>query len=296
MDLRLLRSFIAVAEELHFGRAAARVYVAQSTLSQQIRELEDQHGVQLFERTRRSVALTDIGRLFLPYARRVLCEAERAAEALQAAQGGLVGHLRIGYETELMRGALPDVIRAFREAAPAVTLELREVQTGKQTDALRGYEIDIGFLLLPVDKAGLVVQAFEAAPLVVLVPSAHRLAGHSMVTLRDLQDEPHVMWARETAPGAYDAYIAACTAEGFEPRIIQTVWHVESCLGLVAAGLGVAPADELVASIPRTGVAVVPIQPEATVVRGIARRAGKPGPVLERFLAVCNTVHPHTKA
>lgn len=296
MDLRLLRSFIAVAEELHFGRAAARVFVAQSTLSQQIRELEDQHGVQLFERTRRSVALTDVGRLFLPHARRVLCEAERAAEALQAAQGGLVGRLRIGYETELMRGALPDVVRAFREATPAVTLELREVQTGKQTDALRGYEIDIGFLLLPVDKAGLVVQAFEIAPLVVLVPSAHRLAERSVVKMADLQGESHVMWARETAPGAYDAYIAACVAEGFEPRITQTVWHVESCLGLVAAGLGVAPADGLVAAIPRKGVTAVPIHPGSIVVRGIARRAGTPSPVLERFLTICHAIHPHTRA
>ena len=285
MELRHLRYFVAVADELHFSRAAARVFVAQPTLSQQVRAFEDEVGARLFDRSRRAVALTDVGRVLLPHARRVLADAERAEAAVRAAAEGRAGTLRVGYEAPVMRGGLSDALRAFRAGAPDVALELWEAGSRGQVEAVREGRADVGFVLLPVDEEGLEVRSLGGAPVLAVLPEGHRLAGRAEVALAELADEPHVVWARDQAPGVYDAYVRACQAAGFTPRVVQEIRHMESLLGLVAAGIGVATAHEARAQPGYPGVAYAQIvAPALTIETGVVWQRGDVSPVLARFL------------
>ena len=286
MELRHLRYFTALAEELHFGRAADAVFVAQSTLSQQIRAFEDEMGVQFFERSTGGVALTEAGRTFLPYAKRVLREARRAESVAQAARDGLAGLLRITYEGTAMRSGLPTIIKAFQAERPHGELDLVEQTTREQVTALREEESDAGFLFLPINERGLRVRELFTAPMIVVLPSGHRLAERETVPLRELEGEPHVIWARSGAPRIHDAYVRACHKAGFTPRIIQEIERGESFLGLVEAGLGVSIAHASNVQIERPGVRYAKIvEPEVPLTLGIAHRHQDESPLLDRFLA-----------
>jgi DNA-binding transcriptional LysR family regulator len=287
MELRHLRYFVALAEELHFGRAAEKVFVAQSTLSGQIRTLEERMEAQLFDRTKRNVELTEAGRALLPYARRLLREAERAEEATRRAEQGLAGTLRLSYEAQAMRGILSRVIKAFRKKVPGVKLELFEQVSGEQADALRAGEVDVGVVFLPVDARDLRVWEVDEAPTVVAVPSDHRLADQQRVRLSDLSDEPHVMWARELAPGIHDYYMRTCHEAGFHPQVVQEIRDLESLFGLVEAGLGVSVAHRSTSQLNPPGVSFAILsEPSVPIRTGLARSKGKTGPVTERFLNI----------
>lgn len=291
VELRHLRYFVALAEELHFGRAAERVFVAQSTLSGQIRTLEERMDVRLFERTKRSVALTEAGRTLLPYARRLLREAARAEEATRHVEQGLAGILRVSYETGVVHGYLSRIIKAFRQRAPGVRLELFDRSSRAQADALRAGEVDVGFLFLPADERALMTWEIGVLPSVVVMPEHHRLAGRKHVALAELADEEHVMWARELVPAAYDEYLHACHNAGFHPRVVQEVRNQESLLGLVAAGMGVAVAHRLVAELRPPGVRFAPLtEPPLTLRTGVAWSHEGTSPVLTRFLEVVREV------
>jgi len=285
MELRHLRYFSALARELHFRRAAESVFVAQSTLSQQIQALEDELGVELVERSRQHVALTEAGETFVPYARRVLREARRATSVAQAARDGRAGLLRLTYEATAMRSGLPEVIQAIRTAVPDVQLDLTELDTHAQVRALREDEADAGFLFLPIDERDLRVRVLQTAPMVVVLPDDHPLAGRDRVRLRELRDEPHVMWARDAAPRIFDAYVRACHDAGFSPQIVQEVQSGESFLGLVEAGLGVSIAHVSNTQIQRPGVRYALIaEPEVPLPLGLAVRADDASPVLPHLL------------
>jgi DNA-binding transcriptional LysR family regulator len=288
MELRHLRYFAALAEELHFGRAAERAFVAQSTLSQQIQTFEAELGTQLFERSRRGVALTEAGETLLPYAQRVLREAERAERVAHAAESGKAGLLRIGYEATAMRSGLPEAIKAFRTEAPGVTLDLDEEGSRAQAEALRNGDLDVGFVFLPVDERGLRVEPLIEAPAVVALPEEHRLAGRDAVPLRELEEEPHVMWARDATPSLYDDYLRACHDAGFAPHVVQEIRYGESLRGLVAAGLGVAVAHPSSTQVQRPGVVYARLtEPQVPLTLGAARPQSTddaPEAVRERFL------------
>jgi DNA-binding transcriptional LysR family regulator len=254
MELRHLRYFVALADELHFGRAAETAYVAQSTLSQQIQAFEEEMGVTFFERSPGGVELTEAGRTFRPYAERVLQEARRAESIARAARDGLAGLLSITYEATAMRSGLPPIIKAFREDRPHGELDLAEQTTREQVDALRAEEADAGFLFLPINERGLHVQPLFTAPMVVVLPTGHRLSDRDAIPLHELEGEPHVIWARGGAPRIHDAYVRACHDAGFTPRIIQDIERGESFLGLVEAGLGVSIAHASNLQIQRPGV------------------------------------------
>lgn len=287
MELRHLRYFVALAEELHFGRAAERVFVAQSTLSGQIRTLEERMDAQLFDRTKRNVELTEAGRALLPYARRLLREAERAEEAAQRAEQGLTGTLRLSYEAQMMQGILPSVIKAFRKNVPEVKLELFERASGDQADALRAGDVDVGVVFLPVDSRNLTVRKVDEAPTVVAVPNDHHFADRTYVTLSELSDEPFVMWARDLSPGVYDYYIQACHEEGFHLEVVQEIRDLETLLGLVAAGLGVSLAHRSTAQLRPPGVRFAILSDPSLPMRtGLASRKEETGPVTNRFLSV----------
>ncbi len=285
MELRHLRYFTALAEELHFGRAADAVFVAQSTLSQQIRAFEDEMDVQFFERSTGGVELTEAGRTFLPYAKRVLREARRAESVAQAARDGLAGLLTITYEGTAMRSGLPTIIKAFQAQRPYGELDLVEQTTREQVTALREEESDAGFLFLPINERGLRVRPLFTAPMVAVLPTGHRLADRDTVPLRELEGEPHVIWARGGAPRLHDAYVRACHDAGFTPRIIQEIERGESYLGLVEAGLGVSVAHASNVQIERPGVTYAKIaEPTVPLTLGVAYRRDEESPLLERFL------------
>ena len=285
MELRHLRYFTALANELHFGRAADTVFVAQSTLSQQIRSFEDEIGVQLFNRSAGGVELTKAGRTFLPYAKRVLREARRAESVARAAREGLAGLLTITYEATAMRSGLPTIIKAFQADPPYGELDLIEQTTREQVNALCEEESDAGFLFLPINERGLRVQELFTAPMIVVLPAGHRLAGQDTVPLRELEGEPHVIWARSGAPRIHDAYVRACHEAGFTPTIIQEIERGESFLGLVEAGLGVSIAHASNVQIQRPGVRYAKIvEPTVPLTLGVAHRRDDDSPLLDRFL------------
>ena len=286
MELRHLRYFTALAEELHFGRAADAVFVAQSTLSQQIKAFEEEIGVALFDRASGGVELTEAGRTFLPYAKRVLREARRAESVARAARDGLAGLLTISYEATAMRSGLPAIIKAFRRQRPHGELDLVEASTREQMQALREEETDVGFLFLPINERGLRVHTLFSAPMVAVLPADHPLADRETVPLRALEDEPHVIWARSGAPRLHDAYVRACHEAGFTPQIIQEIERGESFLGLVEAGLGVSMAHASNVQIQRPGVRYAKIvEPTVPLTLGLARRHNDESPLLDRFLA-----------
>ena len=285
MELRHLRYFVAVADELHFGRAAARAFVSQPTLSQQVRTLEDEFGARLFDRSRRGVALTDVGRVFLPHARRVLDAASQAEAAVRAAAEGRAGALRIGYEGAVLRAGLSAALRTFRAAAPDVELDFLEAGSREQAEAVRAGRADAGFVLLPVDEEGLEVRSLGTAPVLLVMPAGHRLAGRATVAVAELAGEPFVMWARSPASAVYDALVRACHAAGFEPDVAQEIRHMESLLGFVAAGVGVATVHEARAQRGYPGVAYARlVEPALTIETGVVWRRGDVSPALARFI------------
>ena len=293
MELRHLRYFVAVAEELHFGRAAERSFVAQPTLSQQVKAFEDEVGARLFDRSRRGVALTDVGAVLLPHARRVLAEAARAEAAVRVAAEGRAGALRVGYEAPVMRDGLPAALRAFREGAPDATLDFWEAGSREQAEAVREGRADVGLVLLPVDERDVEVRSLGAAPTVVVLPAGHRLAGREAVRLAELAGEPQVAWAREPAPEVYDAFLRASHEAGFEPRVVQEVRHAESLLGLVAAGVGVATMHAARVQPGYPGVAYARlVEPELAIETGVVWRRGNESPLLARFLEAVRPVRP----
>ncbi len=293
MELRHLRYFVAVADELHFGRAATRSFVAQPTLSQQIMAFEDEIGARLFDRSRRAVSLTDVGAVLLPHARRVLAEAERAEAAVRAAAEGRAGGLRVGYEAPIMRDGLATSIRAFRAEVPDVTLDFWEAGSREQVEAVREGRADVGLALLPIDERDVEVRTLGAAPTVVVLPEGHRLAGQETVALAELAGEPQIAWARAPAPEVYDAYLRASQNAGFVPAVVQEVRHVESLLGLVAAGVGVGTVHQARVQPGYPGVAYARlVEPELTIETGVVWRRGDESPLLARFVAAVRAEGP----
>jgi DNA-binding transcriptional LysR family regulator len=285
MELRHLRYFTALAEELHFGRAAESAFVAQSTLSQQIQTFERELNVRLFDRSPQGVELTDAGRTLLPYAKRVLREARRAESIARAAGEGRAGVLRIGYEATAMRSGLAEVIKRFRSERPDVELDLTEQDTRAQVEGLREDTLDAGFLFLPIDERDLAVRELYTAPMVAVLPTGHRLQDRDRIPLRELEGEPHILWSRDAAPRINDAYVRACHDAGFSPHIVQEIRRGESFLGLVEAGIGISVVHASNVHIRRPGVHYARIvEPTVPLTLGLAHRHGDASMLLDGFL------------
>jgi DNA-binding transcriptional LysR family regulator len=244
MELRHLRYFVRVAEELHFGRAAERLGISQPPLSQQIRALEDELGVELFARTSRRVALTEAGRLFLAEARRTLTQAAHAIDVARRAQQGEVGELAIGFSTSVpFTAVVARALPAYRDAYPAVRLNLIEMPRGEQIEALTAARIDIGFIRgfdAPALPATMVVTKLMEEPLLVAMQGDHRLAGRvAAPRIEDLEDEPFVLYQRDFGAGFNEHLAQLCARAGFAPHVVQEALGLATLLGLVAAGMGI---------------------------------------------------------
>jgi DNA-binding transcriptional LysR family regulator len=261
-ELRQLRYFVTVAEELHFSRAARRLNIAQPPLSQQIRQLEAAVGAQLFVRTSRKVELTPAGSAFLEGARRALSEAERAAEMAQRASRGETETLRVGFTDSAALSILPGTIRRFRAELPMVHLDLTEASTLTQLDAVRLGIVDIAFVRGPLagdlspDVSSRVVfeESFSVA-----LPFDHRLAARKRFGVRALAGEPMVLFPRHLAPAFHDIITIMCRDAGFSPLISHEAAEYQTILSLVAAGLGVSIVPASIRNLGRAGVVFRPL-------------------------------------
>ncbi|WP_350280333.1 LysR family transcriptional regulator [Kribbella sp. HUAS MG21] len=300
MELRQLRSFVVVAEEMNVGRAAVRLHLTQPSLSRQIAALEHDLGVELFARVKRRFVMTAAGETFLAEARDLLRRADEAVRAAQRTQRGELGTLRLRFVQSATFEALPRLLGAFRRAYPEVVLDLESSTTLRQTEALRDGRIDVG-LLRPTAPSGGGKQAGPTTvvrlapglssrvvaedPLVAVLPAGHRLTRRKRLRLAELADEPFVFYSRPSGPTVHDTIVGFCRAAGFTPRIEQEAADVQTIISLVTAGLGV---SLLIGPTP-------PSNPDAVVYRelsddlppwqlSVAWSPDNRSPVLARFL------------
>lgn len=291
MELRHLRYFVAVAEELHFGRAAERLHIAQPPLSQQIKGLEEELGVKLFERTRRKVELTHVGRLFLDEARLTLKQAERAKRIAVEAERGVRGCLRIAFVTSASYSILPIVIRRFRQQNPFIDLELKEMIPCSQLKALEGGEIDAGILRPPVDNKCMVMDTILEEPLVVALPAGHPRAGQKAVGLKSLEEDAFVMFPRQHGPGMNDIIMQACHDAGFVPNISYEPNEMQTILAYVAGGLGIALVPQSLSCFHPGAIVYRPLRGSRVRLElSLLRRTADQSAPLEKFHALCSAV------
>lgn len=275
VKLHWLRYFVAVAEELHFTRAAARLYVSGPALSAQIRQLEHALNVPLFVRTTRRVQLTAAGEALLAEARPALSRIDAAIDTARAVGAGRTGTLSIGYVSSLAGSLLPAASTGFRGSHPGVHLRLIQAGSAEQLSAVRAGAMDVGLhwrLGEPLPTDGLTMQVLGDERLLVALPPQHHLAASAQVSLGDLADERWLMGAGATH-GYHADLVARCRVHGFEPRTVAEASGVETMIALVKAGLGLCPVPELVATA-RDDVALVPVRGERMSLVAIRRDTG----------------------
>lgn len=271
MELRHLRYFCAVAEELHFGRAAQRLHIAQPPLSQQIRQLEEELGVALLNRTTRSVELTAAGHAYYARAVAILDGVQDAGRQVRRIAEGTEGRLTIGCVGSATYSLLPRLVRMLGETLPHVEIAIRsEMLAPAQVDALLVGDIDLALLRPPVTDPRLTIETLRRDRLLVAVPSDHPLARHPKLGLAQLRDEPFVAHAGQGRSIMNMVMTAACADAGFTPRIRQEVMETSTLLTMVAAGFGVAIVPSPTADIKIAGIAYVPLVPETLGVDLIA--------------------------
>lgn len=262
MELRHVRIFVTLAEELHFGRAARKLRVAQSAVSQTLRALEDELGVALLARTKRSVSLTAAGLQFLGYARAALSQLEQGAAAARHAARGDEGELRLSFTLMSALTVLPRVVARFQRAYPRVRLVITPGGSVEQLEAIRQGRCDVGFMSFKRDVAPLETEVVARAALVAVLPARHALARQPSLQLAQLANESFIFLKQQSEPQIYEYFRSHCAKAGFEPRVLMEVEHVEALLSFVAAGVGVSCTPSLVERVPFRGVKTVPLLPE----------------------------------
>lgn len=261
MELRHLRYFVAVAEELSFTRAAERLHMAQPALSVQIRQLEGELGVSLFDRSRRSISLTEGGSVMLTEARRLLALLDNAVELVRRTGSGAVGRIAIGFVPSASNAALPPLLRRFSQTHPEVAMHLREMAPGELVRRLHAGDLDVCFLYLPFSDPSLDQAVIAREAFVVALPADHRLAGRAAVDVRELAGEPFVIPAQHGMPGLNAQVLDICREAGFAPRAVHDdVWLVQTMVGLVAAGAGVALVPASARALAPDGVVYRPLR------------------------------------
>lgn len=284
MELRHLRYFLAVAEELHFGRAAARINIAQPPLSQQIQQLEKELGFQLFMRTRKSVQLTEAGRVFQREVYNVLECLEKGILKAGLASRGEAGWLSVGFIGSATYVVLPAILREFRHKYPEVELVLQEIQSADQNQSLRERRIHVSFARFPKPESGLVFETVYKEYLIVALPASHALNQKKTLKLSDIANEPFILFPHQ--PSAHADYTLQVFANaGLMPQIVQTVGKMHTALGLVAAGIGVTLVPSSIQKTRREGIAYVNLEkPEPILELQMGYREDETSPVLARFI------------
>ncbi|WP_300003018.1 LysR family transcriptional regulator [uncultured Cedecea sp.] len=264
IETRLLHQFIAVAEELHFNRAAKRLHMAQPPLSQAIRRLEEEVGVPLFERTNRRVSLTPAGCAFLVSSRKILNQLNESVEQTRRISQGIEGYLTLTFINIAPYRGLSDALRRFRHKFPAVAFTMQEATTQEQVLALEEGRADLGFMRLSGRTApGLRFESVFCEPVLVALPASHRYADNTIIPLSAFQDDMFVSSPRHLGQGFHDQLIQLCEAAGFVPRIAQQARQLQTLVALVASGFGVALLPASLAQDGRKDVVFRPIEVDA---------------------------------
>jgi DNA-binding transcriptional LysR family regulator len=287
MELRHLRYFVAVAEDLHFGHAANRLHTSQSSLSQQIRNLETELKVDLLRRVKRHIELTPAGHRFLREARGILAAAERAAGLARETAREESRKIVIGISPETDWAFLGKTLRLFGEHAPSVEVLFQNLTPESQIEALQGGRIDIGFVGLPIEGEGIFGEVTGRARLVAAIPEKHPLARSGPIRLRDLSGEAYTLWPRHLSPNRYDQLLAIFRRAGFGPPITMEggLPSTQTVLGMVAAGLTVALVDPAIKHRAMPGVVFRPIADRGVLTEsGVIYRRDDPSPLLASFL------------
>jgi DNA-binding transcriptional LysR family regulator len=261
MRYRRLGYFVAVADELSFTRAAARLHMAQPPLSHQIALLEKDLGAALFDRSRRTIRLTAAGAALLPEARRLLADLDATARMVRRVGKGAVGRLAVGFVPSAINGRLPDLLRTFGHSHPDVELSLREMAPDPLLAAVQDRRLDLGLLYRPITESGLAQRRLSSERLLLALPDGHPAARSDEVTLHDVADEPFVLPEQHDVPGIHAAVTATFADAGIAPRTAQRgVWLMQTVLGLVAAGVGLAVVPSSVEVLQRRGVTLRPLR------------------------------------
>ena len=292
MELRHLRYFVAVAEELHFSRAAERLHIGQPPLSQAIQSLEADIGAQLFERSKRWVRLTEAGKLFLQDARHILALSGLAAETARRAQRGETGELRIGFTFSVPFTPLfAAVINRYRQQFPAVSLNLHEMATQPQLEAISQRAMDIGFIRPPEGgEASIPTDTFKVTRLlkdrlVLVLPSNHALAAKRKLAIKELSQEAFVMYPQSAGTGIHPQIVRLCREAGFSPRVVQEAGESSTVIGLVAAGCGISILPASFERIQLEGVCYRPItDAAATTALLLVQRQGEKTAQVDEFV------------
>jgi len=296
IELRHLRYFVAVAEELHFGRAALRLHLAQPPLSQQIRKLEAVLGYPLFLRTSRAVKLTSAGEVFLERARRTLRNVQEDMEEARSIGRGEEGFLRVGFIGSAMLTAIPAMLGRYRRLYPKVNLQLHESYTSAVVQKLLKGELDAGFLRDGGQTSGLEVERLFSEPFIAVVPKKHSLAKHKTISATELRNEPFVFFTPSAGTLAYQKPVSICEEHGFRPKVVQEAPQWLTIIRLVGAGLGVTIAPACVKQVAAPNVACLGLR-RVTVESDIelAYRTSEDRAVVEAIATVARQSFPQNR-
>ena len=287
MELRHLRYFVAVAEELHFGHAASRLHTSQPSLSQQVQNLERELKVDLLRRTKRHVELTPAGRGFLQEAREILAAAEHAAGLARETAREESRKLVIGISPDTDWLLLGKALRLFAEHVPSIEILFENLTPEAQVDALNQGRIDIGFVGLPLEGEGLVTETTGRVRLLVALPEKHPMARNTTIRLEELSKEAYTLWPRHLSPGSYDHLLAVFRRAGFGPPITMEggLPSTRTVLGMIAAGLTIALVDPALQQVSASRVVFRPLAGSGVFTEtGVVYRQGDPSPILTSFL------------
>jgi DNA-binding transcriptional LysR family regulator len=290
MEFRQLKYFIAVAEELHFGRAAESLHLSQPALSKQIQALEDSLEIQLFERTKHWVKLTSAGQKFLETARRVLHDVEEGIQITRQIADGHAGTVRVGLTEATLFCLAPSILRICRERYPQVNLILSSGGTEAHVEALRTHQIDIGFVYLPIREPSLFVEPLYEESYIAALSTAHPLAKQKLIPLQALANEPLIFYPRSLAPILYANFIKCCEQAGFVPNVVQEAELAQTRLGLAAAGVGITFILADVQNLSAKGVVYQPLASNfLTLKLALAWRRTESSPVVHEFIKILKT-------
>jgi DNA-binding transcriptional LysR family regulator len=282
MELRQIRYFVSVAEELHFTRAAQRLNISQPPITRQIMQLEEELGAKLFRRTRRKVELSDAGRAFLPEARHIIARLDHARGLVEQANRGSVGQLVVGYWPG-MSSIVAEALKRFRARYPNVRITLRNMPEPR-TQLIQDGRIDIAFMALPIEDSTLMVKPILKEGLAVVVASNHRLASFKSVPVRALANEPCILFPRYLNAAIYDHIVGLCRRSGFVLNVAHEIETINMAFELVGEGLGICVLRASTGGLHRTDIEVRPLRNSSGVELGIVYSADNDSSVLPRFI------------
>ncbi len=291
MDPRRLTCFVALAEELHFRRAAERCHMTQPALSQQLRHLEEELEAQLVYRNKRRVSLTPAGEVFAEAARKILQQTRQAAQLVRRTARGEIGQLFVGCTAPAMFIVLPEIVRLFSEELPDVGLMVQEMTTAEQEEALRQGHIQLGIVHPPLDDSSISCLPIAEVAFKLVISNLNPLSRKRKLMLRDLASEHFIMFPRKIGPQLYDQIVALCQSAGFSPRMIHEASPAQSIIALAASNFGVGWIASRYQQFPRPGIVYREIiGPAPVLTLGVAHNQGETAPAIQRFLAIARRV------